>query len=185
MLKLYSCKYLSIYLHSEYASVMHIKCMFAFVLEFKNSCYSSSYWETNVDYFFSIPFVSFEGVRSRSFFCNLRPSSVWGLVRILHEAVILNMLYCDLLFYPQNVEWCFLFVFGLKNPCKIVLYFPCSCLMFILEPSPFGLNWKLRQLIRAVVKLHCSHPLSLTISLKKVLLCRGLRNRVDSIKFST
>lgn len=36
--------------------------MFAFVLEFKNSCYSSSYWERNVYYFFSIPFVSFEGV---------------------------------------------------------------------------------------------------------------------------
>jgi len=27
------------------------------------------------------------------------------------------MLYCDLLFYPQNVEWCFIFVVGLKkNP---------------------------------------------------------------------
>lgn len=182
MLKLYSYKYLSNYLHREYASVMHIKCMFPFVLEFKNSCYSCSYWEGIVYYFFCIPFHSFEWARIRGFFWNLRPSSVWGFVRIVHGAVILSMLYCDLLFYLWNMEWCFLFVFGLKNPHKVILYFLWSYLMFVLEPSPLGVNWKFRQLIWAVLELHCSHLLTLMISFKKkILISRGLRDRVDSI----
>lgn len=59
-------------------------------------CYPSSYYERNMYYFFSIPFVSLEEC-SWGFFW--KPRLFSGLVRFLHGAVVFGMLYCDLLFY--------------------------------------------------------------------------------------